>query len=53
MEFTDFLDRAQILTQTLLKVNVIATKIIRRHSKLVDRKEISISQMAMDLFPLK
>ena len=30
-------------------VEVVATKNIRRHYKLVDRYEISISQMAMDL----
>ena len=41
-------------TQTRLrcsKVEVIATKIYGRHHELIDRNEISISQMAMNMSP--
>jgi len=42
-QYSDFLDRSQLLMQKLLK------QVYDRHHNLVDRNEISISQMAMDL----
>jgi hypothetical protein len=51
-----FLDRAQLLTQMLLKQGCVAPRLKSslqtfsgRHHNLVDRCEISISQMTMDL----
>ena len=56
-EYSDFLDRAQLLTQNLLKQDHVAPrlksslrKLYGRHHNLVDRYEIFISQMTMDLF---
>ena len=53
---SDFLDRAQRLTQKLLKQENVTPKLkpslqtfYGRHHNLVDRYEISISQMTMDL----
>ena len=55
-EYSDFLDRAQLLTQNLLKQGHVAPRLksslqkcYGRHHNLVDRYEISISQMTMDL----
>ena len=53
---SDFLDRAQLLTQRLSKQGCVARKLKSllhkfycRHHDLVERYEISISQMTMDL----
>ena len=55
-QYSDFLDRAQLLTQKLLKQGYVAPrlksllqKLYGHHHNLVDRYEISISQMTMDL----
>ena len=55
-QLSNFLDRAQLLTQKLLKQNYVApmlnsslNKFYSRHHNLVDRYEISISQLTMDL----
>ena len=55
-QYSDFLDRAQLLTQKLLKQGYVAPKLklslqqlCGRHHNLVDHYEISISQMTMDL----
>jgi hypothetical protein len=57
-DFLGFLDRAQLLTQKLLKKGYVAPrlksslhKFYGRHHELFDRYEISISQMTMDMFP--
>jgi hypothetical protein len=54
-QYIDFLDRYQLLTQKLLKQDYVAPrlksslqKLYCRHQNLVDRYEISISQMTMD-----
>ena len=54
-QYIDFLDRYQLLTQKLLKQDYVAPrlksslqKFYCRHQNLVDRYEISISQMTMD-----
>ena len=54
-QYSDFLDRLQLLTQKLLKQGYVAPrlksslqKFYGRHHDLVDRDEISISQMTMD-----
>jgi hypothetical protein len=51
-----FLDRAQLLTQKLLKQGYVAPRLksslqkcYGRHQDLVDRYEIPISQMTIDL----
>jgi hypothetical protein len=54
-QYSDFLDRAQLLRQKLLKQDYVALKSSQhkfygRHYQLVDRSEISIHQMAMNLF---
>ena len=56
VQYNDFLDRAQLLTQKLLKQGCIAPglksslqKFYGRHHNLVGRYEISISQMAMNI----
>ena len=55
-QYNDFLDRAQLLTQKLLNQGYVAPrlksslrKFYSRHHNLVDRYEISISQMTMNL----
>ena len=55
-QYSDFLDRDQLLTQKLLKQGYVASrlksllhKLYGSHHDLVDRYEISISQMTMDL----
>ena len=55
-QYSDFLDRAQLLMQKLLKQGYVAPrlksllqKLYGHHHNLVDRYEISISQMTMDL----
>ena len=55
-QYSDFLDRAQLLTQTLLKQGYVAPRLklplqqlYGRHHNLVDHYEISISQMTMGL----
>ena len=57
-QYNDFTDRAQLLTQKLLKQGYVAPKLkssldkfYGRHKKLVDRFEISISQMTIDRLP--
>ena len=52
--YSDFLDRAQLLTQKLLKQGYVAArlnssllKLYGRHHNLVNRYEMSISQMTM------
>ena len=59
-QYSEFLDRAQLLTQKLLKQSYLAPrlkssphKFCSRHHDLVDRYERSISQMAVDLFLLQ
>ena len=50
-QYIDLLDKAQLLTKRLLKHGYVAPRLKfygRRHN-LVDRYEISISQMTMDL----
>jgi len=54
-QYSDFLDRVQLLIQWLLKQGYVAPrlksslqKFYRRHHSLVDRYEISISQMKME-----
>jgi hypothetical protein len=54
-QYNDCLDRAQLLTQKLLKQGYVATRlnsllqnIYGCHHNLVDRYEISISQITMD-----
>ena len=57
-QYSEFMDRAQLLTQMLLKqgyvaprwMEVITTKLYGDLHNLVDRYEISISQMTMELF---
>jgi hypothetical protein len=56
--YNDFLEKAQLLTQKLLKQGYIVPrlksslqKFFGRNHELVDRYEISISQMTMNLFP--
>jgi hypothetical protein len=58
VQYRDFLDRAQLLTQNLLKQGYAAPRLksslqqfYGRHRNLVDRYEISTSQMTMDLLP--
>jgi predicted O-linked N-acetylglucosamine transferase (SPINDLY family) len=55
-QYSDLLDRAQLLTQKLLKQCYVAPSLesflqifYGRHHNLVDRYEISISQMTMNL----
>ena len=55
-QYSDFLDRAQLLKQQLLNQGYVAPKLkspLRklycRHRNLVDCNEISISQVTMDL----
>ena len=55
-KYSDFLDRPQLLTQKLLKQGYVAPRLksslqtlYGRHHNLVDRYELSISQMTMDL----
>jgi len=55
-QYSGLLDSAQLLTQKLLKQGYVAPRLkssLRKlyggHRKLVDRYEISISQMTMDL----
>ena len=55
-QYSDFQDRAQLLTQKLLIQGYVAARlksslqrIYSRHHNFVDRYEISISQMTMDL----
>ena len=55
-QYSDFLDRAQLLTQKLLKQGYVAPRMKaslqqfnNRHHNLVDRYEISISQIVMGL----
>jgi len=55
-QFSDCLDGAQLLTQKLLKQGYVAPRMksslqifYGRHHNLVDRCEISISQITMDL----
>ena len=55
-QYSDFLDRAQLLTQKLLKQGHVAPRLKSslqkfhgRHHNLVGLYEMSISQMAMDL----
>ena len=55
--YSDFLNRAQQLTYKLLELCYVASwlqsspkKIPEIHEELVDRCEISISKMTMDLF---
>jgi hypothetical protein len=55
-QYSDFLDRAQLLTQKLLKQGYVAPWLksslqtfYSRHHNLVDHYEISIFQMTMDL----
>jgi hypothetical protein len=55
-QYSDCLARAQLVTQRLLKQGYVAPrlklsqqKLYGRHHNLVDRYEISISQMTMDL----
>ena len=57
--YSDFLDRAQLLTQQLIKQGYVAPTLKSAiqnayvcHHQLVDRYEISISQKIMDIFPL-
>ena len=57
-QYHDFLDRAQLLTNKLLKQGYVAPrlksslqKFYGRHHELVERYGISISQMKLDLFP--
>ena len=56
-QYSDFLDRAQLLTQKLLKQGYVVPrlksslqKFYYRHRNLVDRYEIFISQMGLLLF---
>ena len=56
VQYSDFLDRAQLLTQKLLKQGYVAPKLkssqqklYGRHHDLVDRYERFISQITMDL----
>jgi hypothetical protein len=56
VQYSEFLDRAQLRTQKLLKEDYIAPmlksslqKFYGRHHNLVDRYEISIFQMTMNL----
>ena len=56
-QYSDFLDRAQLLTQKLLKQGYVAPRLksllqnlYGHHHNLGDHYEISISQMTMDLF---
>lgn len=51
-QYSKFLDRIQLLAQKLPKQGCIALRLdfYGRHRELVDLYEISISQMAMDLF---
>ena len=55
-QYNDLLDTAQLMTQTLLKQGYVAPRLKSSqqkfygcHQDLVDRYEISISQMTMDL----
>jgi hypothetical protein len=55
-QYSDFLDRAQLLTQKLLKQDYVAPRLesslkqfYGRHQDLVDNYEIFISQMTMNL----
>ena len=55
-QYSDFINRAQLLTQKLLKQGYVAPKLkfslqklYGRHHNLVESDEISISQMTMDL----
>ena len=55
-QYSNKLDIVQLLTQRLLKQGYVAPrlkssqqKLYRRHHNLVDRSEVSISQMTMDL----
>ena len=57
-QYSDYLDRAQLLTQKLLKQGYVAPrlklslqKVYGRHHNLDDHYEITISQMAMHLLP--
>ena len=59
-QYSDFLERAQLQTQKLLKQDYVALrlksslqKFYGRPHNLVDRYEISISQMTMDLLLLR
>ena len=56
-QYSDFLDRAQLLTQKLPKQGYAVPTLksnlqtfYGRHHELVDRYEISISQMTIDRF---
>ena len=56
--YNDFLDRARILTNKLLRQGFVAErlksslqKFFGRHHELVDRYETSVAQMRTDLFP--
>ena len=58
-QYSDFLERAQLLTQKLLKQGYVAPRLklslqifYCRHHDLVDRYEISISQMTIGSSPL-
>ena len=57
VQYSDFLDRSQLLSQNILKQGYIAPmlklspqKVYSRHHDLVVRYEISLSQMTIDLF---
>ena len=57
--YSDFLDRALLLTRKLLnqgflmvKLKSALRKFYGRHHELVDRYEVAVSKMASDLFSL-
>ena len=55
LQYSDFLDRVQLLRQKLLEQGYVAPrsslhKFYGHHQELVDRYEISIYQMEMNLF---
>ena len=57
-QYSDTMDRAQLLTQKLLKQGYVTPRLksslqtfYGRHHEMVDHYDISISQMTMDILP--